>query len=404
MKELELYLGEEPLGQVRVESVRGKEVFSFAYSEEHLKKGVVPVIDPDVVPFAGEQFPAGKEVFGFLDDIAPDRWGRRLIRRKEAQLARREKRPERPLLASDFIVGAYDLTRTGAIRVMVDGKFVSSDSSKPAPPLTTLRTLEECARIIDADEDGQEARWIDVLLAPGSSLGGARPKANVTDERGELWIAKFPSESDEWDVGAWEFLVARLAASARLETSDSRLEKFSKAGSTFFSHRFDREGERRIPYASAMTMSGAKDGEEGHSYLDVAEFLVRESACPDEDLAELWSRIVFSRFVGNSDDHLRNHGFVLANGGWKLSPMFDVNPNPDAAFAALDLTPGVQGSSRDELIESAEYFHVNRQTAERRYAEILAAVSSWRSLAQKLDISRNEINRMAACFCKAEFL
>ena len=404
MKELELYLGDEPLGKVRVESVRGKEVFSFAYSEEHLKKGVVPVIDPDVVPFSGEQYPAGKEVFGFLDDIAPDRWGRRLIRRKEMQLARREKRPERPLLSSDFIVGAYDLTRTGAIRVMVDGRFVASDSSKPAPPWTTLRTLEECARKIDADEDGQEARWIDVLLAPGSSLGGARPKANVTDEQGELWIAKFPSESDEWNVGAWEFLVARLAASAGLKTSDFRLERFSKAGSTFFSHRFDREGERRIPYASAMTMSGAKDGEEGHSYLDVAEFLVRESACPDEDLAELWGRIVFSRLVGNSDDHLRNHGFVLVNGGWRLSPMFDVNPNPDAAFAALDLTPGVQGSSRDELIESAEYFHVNRQTAERRYADILAAVSSWRSLAQKLDISRNEINRMAACFCKAEFL
>ena len=404
MKELELYLGDEPLGKVRVESVRGKEVFSFAYSEEHLKKGVVPVIDPDVVPFAGEQFPAGKEVFGFLDDIAPDRWGRRLIRRKEAQLARRAKRPERPLLSSDFIVGAYDLTRIGAIRVMIDGRFVSSDSSKPAPPWTTLRTLEECARKIDAAEDGQEARWIDVLLAPGSSLGGARPKANVTDERDELWIAKFPSESDEWNVGAWEFLVSRLAANAGLETSDSRVERFSKAGSTFFSHRFDREGERRIPYASAMTMSGAKDGEEGHSYLDVAEFLVREGACPDEDLAELWGRIVFSRLVGNSDDHLRNHGFVLVNGGWRLSPMFDVNPNPDAAFAALDLTPGVQGSSRDELIESAEYFHVNRQTAERRYADILAAVSSWRSLAQKLDISRNEINRMAACFCKAEFL
>ena len=279
---------------------------------------------------------------------------------------------------SDFIVGAYDLTRTGAVRVMLDGKFVSSDASKPAPPWTTLRTLEECARKIDADEDGQDPRWIDVLLAPGSSLGGARPKANVMDEKGALWIAKFPSANDEWDVGAWEFLVSRLAVTAELRVCDTRLERLSKAGSTFFSRRFDREGELRIHYASAMAMSGAVDGEEGRSYLDVAEFLVREGARPDEDLAELWSRVVFSRLVGNSDDHLRNHGFILEDGGWRLSPMFDVNPNPDASFAALDLTPDVQGASRGELIESAEYFHVDRCFAEKRYAEILTVVSDGR--------------------------
>ena len=185
MRDLALFFGDEPLGKVRVENVRGKEVFSFTYNEGWLKNRSLPRIDPDIMPFPGEQFPLGKEVFGFLGDIAPDRWGRRLIRRKEAQLARREGRPERPLLASDFIVGAYDLTRTGAVRVMLDGKFVSSDSSKPAPPWTTLRTLEECARKIDADEDGQDERWIEMLLAPGSSLGGARPKANVTDERGD---------------------------------------------------------------------------------------------------------------------------------------------------------------------------------------------------------------------------
>lgn len=193
MKELALYLGDAPLGKVRVECVRGKEVFSFAYDEAWLKSGNVPTIDPDVVASAGEQFPVGKEVFGFLADIAPDRWGRRLIRRREAQLAKREKRPERTLLSSNFIVGAYDLTRTGAVRVMVDGRFVSSDSAKPAPPWTTLRTLEECARRIDAGDDVRDSRWIDALLAPGSSLGGARPKANVTDEKGALWIAKFPS-------------------------------------------------------------------------------------------------------------------------------------------------------------------------------------------------------------------
>ncbi len=402
MKTLTLYMGDELLGVVRVESVRGKEVFSFVYADAYLKNSRVPYIDPDVMSASGEQFPSGRDVFGFLGDIAPDRWGRRLIRRKEAQLARREKRPERNLLTSDFIVGAYDMTRTGAVRVQCDGRFVSSDSSKPAPPWTTLRTLEECARRVDADEDGHDARWIDVLLAPGSSLGGARPKANVTDEKGALWIAKFPSSSDEWDVGAWEFLASRLAAEAGLKVCSTRLERFSKAGMTFLSRRFDRDGERRIHYASAMTMSGAVDGEDGHSYLDVAEFIVREGAKPDEDLVELWSRIVFSRLIGNSDDHLRNHGFVLLGGGWRLSPMFDVNPNPDAAFAALDLTPGVQGVSRQELIDSAEYFHINQANAEKRYAEILSVVSGWIPCAQKLNIRRNEIDRMSSCFCREE--
>jgi len=403
MKELKLYIGDEPLGKVRMESVRGKEVFTFAYDDAYLKKGRVTKIDPDIMPSSGEQYPLGKEMFGFLGDIAPDRWGRRLIRRKEAQLARREKRPERTLLASDFVVGAYDLTRSGAIRVMLDGKFVSSDSSEPAPPWTTLRTLEECARRIDADEDGRDGCWIDVLLAPGSSLGGARPKANVTDAKGALWIAKFPSANDEWDVGAWEFLVSRLAVEAGLKVSEARKERFSKSGTTFFSRRFDRNGESRIHYASAMTMSGAVDGEDGRSYLDVAEFLVREGSAPDEDLAELWSRIVFSRLVGNSDDHLRNHGFVLSADGWRLSPMFDVNPNPDATYSALDLTPGSQGASRGELIASAEYFHVDSAKAEKRYSEILSAVSNWNTLAQKLNIRRGEIKRMSSCFCRAEY-
>lgn len=404
MKELALYLGDAPLGKVRVESVRGKEVFSFAYDEAHLQSGNVPLIDPDLVASAGEQFPVGKEVFGFLADIAPDRWGRRLIRRREAQLAKREKRAERTLLTSDFVLGAYDLTRTGAVRVMVDGRFVSSDSAKPAPPWTTLRTLEECARRIDAGEDGRDSRWIDALIAPGSSLGGARPKANVTDEKGALWIAKFPSAKDEWDVGAWECLVSRLAQTAGLRVPDVRLERFSKAGSTYFSRRFDREGDRRIHYASAMTMSGAVDGEEGRSYLDIAEFLVREGANPDCDLAELWSRIVFSRLVGNSDDHLRNHGYVLSDCGWRLAPMFDVNPNPDAAFAALDLTPGVAGMSREELIGSSEYFRIDPQVAERRYSEIVVAVSGWRSLAKEMGLRRAEVEHMASSFCKEGLL
>ncbi|MBR4170384.1 MAG: type II toxin-antitoxin system HipA family toxin [Kiritimatiellae bacterium] len=404
MKELTLYLGDDLLGKVRVESVHGREVFSFIYDERRLKSGNVPLIDPDVITSAGTQFPVGKEIFGFLSDIAPDRWGRKLIRRKETQQAKREKRLERRLLSSDFIIGAYDLTRTGAIRVMVDGKFVSTDSARPAPPWTALRTLEECARRIDADEDGGEPLWIDVLLAPGSSLGGARPKANVTDEKSSLWIAKFPSAKDEWDVGAWERLVSLLAQKAGICVPETRLEQFSRAGNTFFSRRFDRKGDARIHFASAMTMAGAVDGEEGHSYLDIAEFLVREGGNPDDDLAELWSRVVFSRLVGNSDDHLRNHGYLLSKGGWRLAPMFDVNPDPDTIFPALNLTSESAGTSRDELISNAEYFRMDFHSAELRYSEIVSAVSNWRSLAKKMNFRRPEIERMVSCFCREEYL
>ena len=402
MKDLVLYFDEKPLGRVRVDGIRGKEVFSFAYDDGWLKKVRAPFLDPDLLPVPGEQYPNGKELFGFLGDIAPDRWGRRLIRRKEARLARRDKRQERALLASDFIVGAYDLTRTGAVRVSIDGCFVSSDSSNPAPPWTTLRTLEECARRIDADEDDVDTRWLDVLLAPGSSLGGARPKANVSDEKGGLWMAKFPSAKDEWDVGAWEFLVNRLARAAGLAVPESRLERFSNVGRTFFSRRFDRDGAKRIHYASAMAMSGAEDGEDGRSYLDVAEFLVRHGARPDEDLAELWSRIVFSHLVGNSDDHLRNHGYILTEEGWRLAPMFDVNPNPETGCPALDLVAGVRGDARSELLDAAEYFRLDRRSAEDRYAAVWSVVAKWRDLARRLDLRRSEISLLEKCFCKDE--
>ena len=219
--------------------------------------------------------------------------------------------------------------------------------------------------IARADDKGEESRWLDDLLRPGSSLGGARPKANVTAPDGSLWIAKFPSVNDEWDVGAKEYDTSVLARRAGLNVPETKAVKLSKTGTTFFAKRFDREGKRRIHYASAMTMLGAVDGEAGHSYLEIAEFLAANSADADADLRELWSRMAFSRLVHNTDDHLRNHGFLLTKKGWRLSPMFDVNPNPYGGEGALDM---------GDIFADAPYYRLTHGEAERRYAALAAVV------------------------------
>lgn len=357
MKKLFLYLDEEYLGEVTVESVRGHETWMFRFDDDAVRSNR-PMLDPMIANVKGPQYSTGQRMFGFMSDVAPDRWGRRLIRRRE----------NRSLQESDYLLGVCDLTRTGALRIKTErnGEFVASDQRNAAPPWTTLRRLEESARNFDAAEDaGDSERWLKDLLNPGSSLGGARPKANVTAPDGSLWIAKFPSVKDEWDVGLREYETSRLARKCGLSVPETRSQKFSRAGTTFFSKRFDRDGTRRIPYASAMTMIGASDGEEGHSYLEIAEFIAAQGANPDVDLPELWSRMVFSELVHNTDDHLRNHGFLLTKAGWRLSPMFDVNPNPEGGDSALD---------RGKLIEDAGYYRLTQAQARKRYEEIKAVV------------------------------
>lgn len=357
MKTVYVHLGETCLGELRIGSVRGRETWMFRFDENALD-ATRPVLDPAIGNVRGPQFPAGSGPFGFLSDIAPDRWGRKLIRRRE----------KRDLQESDYLLGVCDLTRQGAIRLSLErgGEFVAPGTTDAAPPWTTLRTLEDSARHIDADDRGEEEeRWLRDLLRPGSSLGGARPKANVTAPDGSLWIAKFPSHRDEWDVGAREYETSVLARKAGLNVPETRREKLSKTGTTFFSKRFDRVGKRRIPYASAMTMLGASDGDGDHSYLEIAEFISANSASPTVDLHELWSRMVFSQLVGNTDDHLRNHGFLLTDKGWRLSPMFDVNPNPNGGESALD---------KGDILGDAEYYRLSPSEAKERYAFIAAAV------------------------------
>ena len=359
MKKVYLHLGETFLGELTIESVRGRETWMFRYDDEYLAKPR-PLLDPDIANVRGPQFPHGRHPFGFLSDVAPDRWGRKLIRRRE----------KRDLQESDYLLGVCDLTRAGALRLKTekDGPFVASATEDAAPPWTTLRRLEDSARHLDADDGGKdEARWVKDLFCPGSSLGGARPKANVTAPDGSLWIAKFPSVKDEWDVGRREYETSVLARKVGLNVPETKCQKLSKAGTTFFSKRFDRDGARRIPYASAMTMIGAADGEEGHSYLEIAEFIAAYGASPTEDLHELWSRMAFSELVGNTDDHLRNHGFLVTAKGWRLAPMFDVNPNPDGGASALD---------RGDLIADADYYRLTKAEATRRYEEIVRIIKT----------------------------
>ena len=354
-----LYLSETYLGELTVECVRGHETWMFAYDADYLKVPR-PMLDPALVQTRGPQYAANGAPFGFLSDVSPDRWGRRLIRRRE----------QRELRESDYLFGVCDLTRQGALRISLEkgGPFVAADLGDAAPPWTTLRKLEDSARHFDADERGaDEERWIRDLLHPGSSLGGARPKANVTAPDGSLWIAKFPSAQDEWDVGAREYETSVLARKAGLNVPETKCRKLSRAGTTFFSKRFDRDGARRIHYASAMTMLGASDGEEGHSYLEIAEFIAANGAEATADLHELWSRMAFSRLVRNTDDHLRNHGFLLTAGGWRLAPMFDVNPNPNGGEGAIEM---------GDIFADAGYYRLTAAEARARYESMRKVVGT----------------------------
>ncbi len=349
----ENWRGEAPtlLGRLRCGFVRGQETFSFEYDPAWLTSAESSFsLDPDLALYRGRQYvPLNKQLFGLFSDSCPDRWGRLLMKRKEAIDARKEDRKPRKLTEGDFLLGVYDESRMGALRFSLEegGEFLSNDKAFATPPWVNLRTLENASIAFENDESGLNEKWLRELLAPGSSLGGARPKATVQATDGALWIAKFPSKHDEYNSGAWEKVVHDLARLCGLDVPESKLETFSKTGSTFLVKRFDRNGSRRIHFASAMTLLGKTDGAsaaDGSSYLDLAAFIRANGASPRQDLVELWKRIVFSMAVSNTDDHLRNHGFLLTPTGWRLAPLYDVNPVPSGSGTGC--RGGLQNSIR----------------------------------------------------------
>lgn len=401
------FTGDEPvlLGKLNVGVIKGGESYSFEYDKDWLAKNKLQLnLDPELLPFVGRQFPKDKNIFGIFADASPDRWGRVLMNKRERLLAEREKRKPSKLYDSDYLLGVYDETRVGGIRFKLDreGPFLSDDKETATPPWTSLRSLEEASRNFENDEGGVTDRWLNQLIRPGSSLGGARPKATVADTKGQLWIAKFPSKNDDSDTGAWEKVVHDLARMCGLNVPESKVEKFSKLGSTFLVKRFDREGVRRIHFASAMTLLGKTDGAsaaDGTGYLDIAGFIKAYGANPKMDLIELWKRIVFNMAVTNTDDHLRNHAFVLTEKGWTLSPLYDVNPVPYGDELSLLVDEEDNSISIELAVQTASRFGIQKKEAVAYAEDILAVVrNNWEKLAKEYGLSRGQVEYMRPAF------
>lgn len=394
------------IGTLYVDGGRGKQIVSFEYDDEWLKDLSNNVsLDPDLGMFRGRQYaPADKLMFGVFEDSCPDRWGRLLMKRREAITAKKEERKPKTLTEVDFLIGVYDETRMGGLRFSTSkgGTFLSDDKELATPPWTTLRKLESASLAFEKNDDGMEEKWLKQLIAPGSSLGGARPKASVLAPDGSLWIAKFPSKHDEINVGAWEMVVHDLAVMCNLNVPEAKLENFSKSGSTFLTKRFDRDGDRRIHFASAMTLLGKRDGAdatEGSSYLEIASIITAKSASPQKDLLELWRRIVFNMAVSNTDDHLRNHGFIMAKNGWNLSPLYDVNPSIYGDTLSLNVDSDNNLIDFHLVLSVAKMFGLTDAQALEGVNEIKNVVeSNWRRLAQQYGLSRSEIEVMAPAF------
>lgn len=382
------------MGTLDVAFVRGKEVFSFEYDMDWLKTKRYQNLDPSLGLYAGKQFPAvGKRNFGLFLDSCPDRWGRFLLQRRETLLARKENRRSQRLHESDYLLGVHDMQRMGAIRFQANNRFMDDNTDYAAPPWTSLSTLEHISLQVENDDNLMHPdyeRWLHMLLAPGSSLGGARPKANVVGPKGQLWVAKFPSRNDSVDVGLWEGLANQLAKDAGICVAESKIQCFASNHHTFLSKRFDRQQHQRIHFASAMTLLEREDGDDytnGASYLEIVQFIQQQGSQPKVDLMELWRRIVFSACISNTDDHLRNHGFLLTENGWKLSPAYDLNPNPEGYGLRLNISETDNSQDIGLLQEVAPYFHLSKKEADTILADVLQAVQKWKIVANTLGIS-----------------
>ena len=342
--------------------------------------------------------PPGKALFGSLADSVPDRWGRELMRREW----RREHKPgtaSASLAQVDFLLRVNDTSRLGALRFATaeGGVFQTPDDIAPIPPLVALPALLNASdAVLAANESAAALR---LLLAPGSSLGGARPKASVRNSAGQLDIAKFPMRSDEWDVVRWEAVALRLAANAAVEVPEHRLELVS-GRPVLLLNRFDRTEGGRVPLLSAMAALGAAD-HELHSYLELVEFLRQHGAQPGRDLHALWRRVVFNVLISNTDDHLRNHAFLHTADGWALSPAYDLNPVPvDVKPRVLStaIHPQDATASMELALAAAPYFDLDADVARTTAAEVARATAAWREVARSSGLTATEVERMASAF------
>ncbi len=392
----------EPMlvGELSYESLRGTDSYGFRFDEEWLRTLGSLFLSADLNNYSGVQYTTGgSDIFGCFSDALPDRWGRTLLNRREQILAQEEKRPLRRLTSFDYLLGIDDYSRMGGFRFKEStaADFINSSPTLRIPPLTDIRELEAASKEIEQSEERNELpdkRWIAQLIQPGTSLGGARPKASVLDTDGSLCIAKFPSRKDDYDAELWEHLCHLLAKRAGITVADTRVLQISETYHTLISRRFDRtEQGRRIHFASAMTLLGLHDGDNpmnGYGYLDIVDFIVRHCADVERNLRELYRRVAFNICIGNSDDHFRNHGFLLTPKGWTLSPAYDINPTL-SKYQSLLLTATSNVADLSLLRDASEDYMLSREVASNIISEVCDTLKDWLLLATQLGVSKREI-------------
>ncbi|WP_426201980.1 type II toxin-antitoxin system HipA family toxin [Pseudomonas sp. TWP3-1] len=408
--------GARRLGFLHARKARANEGFQFEYDPAALADPELSFmgLDPRIKLFQGHQFPGGHQSqFGVFADSSPDRWGRLLMKRRLEREIRDAIVPGgSKLFESDYLLGVHDAFRVGALRYKLndEGRFLDDRENMAAPPFLKLRALEQASRALENDPDNtsvEGGEWLRMLIAPGGSLGGARPKASVADQRGQLWIAKFPSIRDDYDVGGWEMVVNALANNCGLRVATGTAQRYASDHHCFMVKRFDRnESGGRFHFASAMTMTDRVDGDDastGASYMELARVIIEHGSDVDTDLRELWSRIVFNILVSNTDDHLRNHGFILDPGrGWRLSEAYDMNPVAHADGLKLNITDSDNALDLELAREVAGTFRVNNEDAEQIINDFQLTVMQWPTLASALGIPRREQENMAPAFQLSE--
>lgn len=395
LKEVEL------IGELGYESLRGADSYSFTFDNEWLRLHSDLFLSNDLNNYPGQQYTQpDKDIFGCFSDALPDRWGRTLLLRREQIAAAEEKRPVRRLSSFDFLTGIDDFSRMGGFRFKedLDGEFINVSVSLKIPPLTDIRELIAASAEIEKCEENNmlpDRKWIAQLVQPGTSLGGARPKANVVDADKTLYVAKFPSRKDDYDVGLWEHFSHLLATKAGVNVAQTKVLATGEKYHILLSRRFDRASNgKRIHFASAMSLLGLSDGDNatsGHGYLDIVDFIIQNCTDVDRNLQELYRRVAFNICFGNTDDHFRNHGFLLTAKGWTLSPAYDMNPTLNE-YQSLLISSTSNKADLSVLLDACEDYMLNRKTAEKIVSEVVEAVKGWREIAIRQGVSKSEID------------
>lgn len=388
------------VGELGYESLRGSDSYSFKFDNEWLNRFGNLFLSADINNYPGQQYTQpDRDIFGCFSDALPDRWGRLLLNRREQILAREEKRPVRKLSSFDYLMGIDDFSRMGGLRFKeeINGDFINSETTLRIPPLADVRSLAAASMEVEKSEEQNqlpEMRWIQQLVHPGTSLGGARPKAGVMDSDGILYIAKFPSRNDDYDVALWEHHSHLLAKAAGVNAASTSTIQAGEKYHALLSKRFDRLPDgRRKHFASALTLSGLTDGcdaKSGNGYLDIVDFILLNCRDVNENLRQLFRRVAFNIAIGNSDDHFRNHGFLLTPRGWTLSPAYDMNPTLNE-YQVLLINSSTNQADLDVLLDSSDEYMIGKDEAKRIIDEVKTGVSQWKTIALRLGIAKREM-------------